>query len=142
MRKVSKEKGKRTEVLPIICPECREEKMKELDSESIDKFKTYFGIDLRKHSKQSPIICDECTEKLLEEHDPCPICGKEVKQLMKRFCSESCHRESMRRSGIDPGWFYYDCDKCGSEDIRKEKINEYEVRFTCNNCGHYWEGEE
>jgi predicted amidophosphoribosyltransferase len=133
---------KKTEVLPIICSECGKEKEKRIGSEKIEKYKELFNIDLRKHSRQSPILCDECVQKILEEHDPCPICGKEVSRAMNVFCSEECHREWYRREGIDPGWFYGDCDKCGSEDIRKEKINEYDVRFTCNECGHYWEGEE
>jgi hypothetical protein len=128
--------------LPINCSECGERKRKLFEEEDLENFKTLFGIDIKKHSLQCPIICDDCAKKILEEHDPCPICGKKVKRAMDVFCSEECHRQWYRNEGIDPGWFYYDCDNCGSEDLTKKSINQYEVRFTCNECGHYWEGEE
>ncbi|MBD3197505.1 MAG: hypothetical protein GF317_20800 [Candidatus Lokiarchaeota archaeon] len=128
--------------LPIYCSECGERKVKNFEKKDIKKFKEMFGIDVKEHSLECPIVCDECAERLLEEHDPCPICGKKVTHFLKVFCSDECHRQSLRKSGIDPGWFYYDCDKCGSKKISKKKTGKYDVRFTCNECGHYWEGEE
>lgn len=42
---------KKIEALPIICSECGKEKEKRFESETIEKYKELFDIDLRKHSR-------------------------------------------------------------------------------------------